>query len=710
MQRDVTSLIRPRVVAVLGASANRRTQGNGVIQNLQRTGFDGRILPIHATAETVDGLAAVATIDQLPRDTDVTVVAIPAPGVTASLKRLEQAGVRSAMVFTNGFSAVEEGELRRFAEGSRMIIHGPNCMGLINFSEGLPLYPSTITDKAQHGKVALIAQSGSAAISLMNSTATGFSKVITMGSEFQVTAPDYMRWLAEDDRTQVIGIVLESIKDPESFAEAASSIRAAGKSIVVLKVGRSAVGALAVQAHTGALVSHEDAYGCFFARCGIPTVEDYDQLTATLECFATTSARTMGRRIGIVGISGGETALACDVAAELGIEIAAWSEETSARIRSALSGSTGQNPLDLGATVHHTTEQDAAAIDAILEDPQTDALLLVQDAQASLTPTMLGNYTPRIQAYGKHGQATAKPVVLVSPTSENTHPRIAAELAPCGVPVLRGLRNGLVAMRNLATRGQSLATSETSPRPTAQSRGPSPAADYLAELAQHEGPLPGPLAARILAAYGIPLVRSVLARSAEDALRSAEEIGYPLVAKISSPDVAHRSDIGAVELGIADKEALADALERILRKTRAARPEARIDGFELQEELMDRVEAMLGFIAAPPFGAVTLVGTGGTLVELEDDRAVGLSPISEQEAARMIAGTRLGARLGGYRNLITPTDPGKLASLVANLSQLAHDLSGHIRECDLNPVLIRKGSGDVRVVDALMIAGRRQEC
>ena len=407
----------------------------------------------------------------------------------------------------------------------------------------------------------------------MNSTSVGFSKVVTMGSEFQVTAPDYMRWFAGDDETSVIGIVLEQIKDPRSFARAVDSIHAAGKAVVVLKVGTSEIGALAVQAHTGALISRNDAYDCFFARCGVPTVADYDEMVTTLECFASRPATRAGGRLGIVGISGGETALACDLAAQLNVPIADWSEETAARVKAAQPGSTGRNPLDLGATVHHTVEQDAEAIDAIIEDPAVDALVFIQDAQASLTPTMLGNYLPRIQAYGRHGQKTTKPVVLVSPTSENTHTRITEELSSYGVPVLRGLRNGLVALRNLSIQSQALqGAKRRRPAPGAHRRNGA-AVPILRELAGHAGPLPAELSARILEAYGIPLVRSALVRSKKEAVEKASEIGYPLVAKVASPDIPHRSDIGGVELGIENPKMLRDAIDRISRKVRKARPQ-----------------------------------------------------------------------------------------------------------------------------------------
>lgn len=700
LARDVAPLIRPRSVAIVGASATKRAQGNGVIKNLQEMQYAGRIIPVHPTASEVDGIAAVGSIEKLPGDVDTAVVAIPAPGVVAALRELERAGVASAMVFTNGFSQAETEEYRAFAAASRMVIHGPNCMGLLNFSDGIRIYPSTVTGKVQPGKVALIAQSGSAAISLMNSTMAGLSKVVTMGSEFQVTAPDYMRWFAEDASTAVVGIVLELIKSPAQFAAAAERIRAAGKSLVVLHVGKSAVGALAVQAHTGAMISRRDAYERFFDQCAIPTVGDYDELIASIECFASTNAVARGSRVGIIGISGGETALATDLAADAGLHVAEWTEATGARVLAALPGASGRNPLDLGATVHHSIEQAEAAIAAILDDPGVDLLLIVQDAQATLTPTMLGNYMPRIHCFGRLGAAAAKPVVLVSPTGENAHATIMAALAEHRVPVLRGLRAGMVALRNLGTLGRA----DAPPRPSGEGRNDAAVRELRVEIEDAApGPLPDALCRRILAVYDIPVVRAVVAASATEALAAAPEIGFPLVLKISSPDILHRSDVGGVERGIRDPVELRAAIERMSQNVWSAAPHARIAGFELQQELIDHVEAMAGFIAAPPFGALTVVGSGGTLVELDNDRVVELGRFSQEHGGRMIERTRLGARLAGHRNLMPKTELAALAGIVSRLSELAADFADCIGECDLNPILVRKRFGEAHVVDVLML-------
>lgn len=701
MPRDVTAIMRPRTVAVIGASATRTAQGNHVIGNLLHAGFAGRIIPIHTTATLVNNLPAVNSIAALPADVDVAVVAIPAAGVATCLAALEQVNVRSAVVFSNGFTPTEEQDFRRISDASAMTIHGPNCMGVIDLHEAMPLYPATITAKVRPGNVALIAQSGSAAISVMNSSCFGISSVVTVGSEFQVTAPDYLRFFATDDRTAVIGVVLESIQRPAEFADAVAQIYAAGKSLAVLKVGRSELGNRAVQAHTGAMISRSEAYARFFARHHVPAASDYDELIATLECLSTTPRTASGNRIGIVGISGGETALACDTATDLGVPLAKFGPDTRARIVATLQGATGSNPLDLGATVNHTLDQDRPAISAILEDPEVDALVFVQDAQASLTPTMLNNYTPNILEYGKHAARTEKPVVLISPSAENTHPRIHEMLADDGVPVLRGLRSGFVALRNIGIVGRRRLGKIRRER----AHVPRAAAEEIrAELVGLSGPLPVGLARKIVAAYDIPIVRSAIVEDVETAVVAAADIGYPLVVKIASPDIAHRSDIGGVELGVADAAALREALARISACVAAALPQAWITGFELQEYLVDHIEAMVGFVAAPPFGTLLTVGTGGTMVELQSDRCVDLCPFTSERAAEMIAATRLGAALSGYRNLIPNTDITPLARLAANLSELAADLSGHITECDLNPVLVRKGTGEVRVVDALLVA------
>ena len=701
MFRDVSPLIKPRKVAVIGASAKKVSQGNVVIANLKDWNWQGEILPVHPTAPEIDGLPTVKSISELPRDTDTVIVAIPASGVLAALQEMEAHGIASANVFANGFTAVEEKAIRAFGETSRLHLHGPNCMGLIDFCGRAPLYPSRPSLRIKPGRVSLIAQSGSAAISVMNTITVGLSKVVTVGSEFQLSAADYVAWCADDAETDVVGVVMESVKDPVAFAFAAQKMRDAGKPLVALKVGASEIGSAATRAHTGALISPRDAYDRYFADCGIALVHDYDELVAALECF--NLARPVINRGGaaIAGISGGQTALACDVAEEVGLEVSRFSPATQRAVSQFLPGTSGGNPIDIGAVVSKEERKSEDALRAAVEDDNVSVMALLQDCQSSLNPATLENYMLHIPGYAAIGASVKKPVVVISPTSEEIAPRIRAEFDRAGVPIVRGLRAGLAAVRCLAN------SLDGAPGRWARARvDQTPGTDDLAalrrEVESHTGALPADLAFRLLKAYGIPTVPACVAKDEADALAKSALIGFPMVVKVASGDIAHRSDVGGVMLDVRDEGALKQAIAAIRRNVAAKAPNAVIDGFEMQAQLSGE-EAVAGFAAAAPFGSMMVTGTGGVRVEIEADRAVGLAPLSLSDAERMIGSTRLGKMLAGYRNLLPKTDLSGYADLLVRLSRLAADLGDLIGGCDLNPVLITPGKGSVCVVDALFI-------
>ncbi|HSF15680.1 MAG TPA: acetate--CoA ligase family protein [Vicinamibacteria bacterium] len=704
MFRDVTALVCPRSVAVVGASSRRVSQGNLVIANLKEWGFPGPVIPVHPNATSIDDLPAVSSPEALPEGTDLAVVAIPAAGVGEALDRLERAGVRASVVFANGFTREDEDALRRFTRTSRIVVQGPNCMGLINFTDQLRLYPTRPSERVIPGNVALVAQSGSAAISIMNTTAVGFSKVITVGSEFQVTAADYVSWLASDAATSVIGVVTERIAHPVAFAEAAESAHAAGKAVIVLNVGTSSTGTAAAAAHTGALIGERDAYDCYFDACDIATVRDYDELIASLECrsLGVRSLRP-GAQLAVVGISGGQTALACDIAEQASVPLAGLDEATKSALQRFLPGSTGENPIDIGATVIEEERRIREAVDAVLADPNVDGLALIQDAQSTLNSRSLSSYEPILASYSEAGRNAKKPVVMISPTSEVLHETVLQRLKSHGVPVVRGLREGFVAIGSLSKSTPGRAGSWAKAHDTEGAVLHPDVKALRAEIEQGPGRLSPETVNRLLDLYNIPRVRSILVEGEVEASSRCGELGFPLVVKLVSSDVSHRSDVGGVVLGVEDEKALAAAIAAITSRVTSRLPYARIDAFELQEEIRGAIEAMAGFTRSAPFGPLVAVGTGGTMVELDSDRTLGLAPLSVDDAKQMIRNTRLGRLLGGYRNLIPNTDLEPLARLVSDFSNLAADLGDTITACDLNPVMVQKESGAVRVVDALMI-------
>lgn len=706
MNRDVTSLIRPATIAVIGASARKRSQGNAVIDNLLSRGCESRIIPVHRSAETIQGLATVAAIENLPDAVDLAIASVPATAATETARALEARGVKSAIFFAAGFAREDEDAFRSFAGASAMNIQGPNCMGLINLNDGLFLYPATTSSKIRAGRVAFIAQSGSAAITLMNSAEFGISKIVTVGSEFQLTAADYMDWLATDDDTAAIGVVLEAIKDPDAFARAARRIFENGKSLAILKVGNSEVGSAATLAHTGSMTSDADTYRLYFEANGIATVDDYDELNAALEVLSRHGHRpgagSRGRgKVAIVGISGGQTALACDVAATVGVELASFSDAVVRRIREVSPGTLPQNPIDFGSVVDEAARDMVGAIKAVLDDDGTDVLAVIQDCQAGLHEKSLESYTTPIDAYCRSARDTSKPIVAISATSEEVHPDIRAKFESHGIPVVSGLREGIVAIGTIS-RPRPRALADTPGTPGTLARKTRALNLIQDELKSGRSQLTPQSCLEILTAYGIPTASSLVVGSAAEAVERAAGIGFPLAVKIASRDIAHRSELGGVVLGVTDMDGLSAAIARIAGNVATAAPGAAIDGYELQREVRGDLEAVVGFVASPPFGVKVMVGTGGTLVELTGDLAIGLAPLTVADAQALIGSTKLGKRMDGYRNLIARTDTTPLAELVSNLSELARELGDRIAACDLNPVMIRAGSGEVAVVDVLM--------
>jgi len=705
MEILLNALIRPRTIAVIGASPNRVTLGNVALDNLANYRFAGTVIPVHSEAKEIAGLPAVSSIEALPDGVDVALASVPAAGVADVVRRLEKRGVKTAIVNTAGFSEAQDIELRQLVKTSRILMHGPNCMGLINLSDSTPIYTGGITSRVRKGPVALIAQSGSAGISVINSSTCGFSKIVTIGSEYRITGADYLRWFAGDDDTSVIGLVLESIPDPDKFADAVDRVHAAGKSMVVLKVGRSATGARATLAHTGALIRNDDAFKGFVGRYGVPVVADYEELIATLEAFAVTKKKPAGRGIALLGISGGETALACDVCEEIGLPLAEFSEATGTALRSILPGTPGQNPVDIGQSVRRQAGAALAGMTEVMVAEEVGIGVVLQDMQASLPASSHRNYAGHLTTVAQLSRDAAKPIVVISPTAEIMSEKLLACLDDTGTPALRGLWPGLVAVKcMLDWWGRKSDSRRLAGRKLTSER-----AALAQEIGCLSGSLPSTLVGRLLASYGIPVVKSAVARSPAEALTLAAQIGYPIVVKVMSAQVPHRSDIGAVQLGIKDEAGLRAAVSLIEKNVCEKVPGAVIDGYEIQEELIDCVQAIVGYQAAPPYGALTIVGLGGVLVELEADKALSLSPVTLTEVGGMLASTRLGKVLDGYRNLMPRTDLAPLAGLVSNLSELAADFGSIVPECDLNPVLVRKGSGEVRVVDALFVAARAHQ-
>ncbi|WP_166556038.1 acetate--CoA ligase family protein [Mycolicibacterium sp. CBMA 226] len=699
-RNGINSILRPKSIAVIGASAKRAASGNGVLANLRRYDFSGNLYAVHPSAGEIDGIPAVPEIPLLPNDLDVALVSLPARAVVPTLYELAAAGCRSAVVPTVGMSPTELDELRTFVRNESLVVHGPNCMGVLNYSDAIPLWMfagGMIPERP--GNISLVSQSGSGFFMTRGLERARMSKIISTGSEIGLTAENYLHWLAQDSDTAGVGLILESLKDVPAFIEAVAELRRAGKPLVTLKVGRTEAGAAATTAHTGALVGRDDAYAKLFERLDIPLVADYDEMAAALELFSWRAQPggkgTAGIRVAALTISGGQAGLAADLATASGVSLPTLSAETALEVQRLLPVEHVNNPLDTGDE-HYEDKAFGDAVIAVANDPSVDSVLVVLDAQSTLAPVEFDFETRFYPELNRAAAAVPIPIVVASTSAASTHPEYR-ELA-ASIPLLRGIGNGFVALRALA--------GNSSPVPLPEARPAwAPSAATVAELrddvSRRRGSLDSGTLSRLIDAYGLPFVSSVVVEEPTEAVARARD-RYPVVAKISSPDITHRSDIGAVVTDIHDAESLTAALTTIADRVRSSHPNARIAGFELQEQVPPGIEALIGFVSDPVFGATVTVGMGGTLVELIGDAEVAHTPLSEPEAAAMIQRTRLGRLLNGYRNLNPPTDITQLTDTLVRVSWLAADFADLLAGGDFNPAIVEIESGRVRLVDALV--------
>lgn len=705
LRTGIGSLFAPGSVAVIGASSRRPDgAGNQIIRNLQQADFAGKIHVINPSGSVIEGLQSVNSIAELPH-VDVAVLALPASAVVTTLRELADHGCPAAVVPSVGLSADDQNAVMELANSTGMFIHGPNCMGIIDVSAATPLWiDEGILMDLPVGDISLVSQSGSAAIFVARSTSSaGFSKVISTGNEVSATTADYISWLATDPDTKVIGVVVESIPDTAAFSRAVSKVRDAGKPLVALKVGRTVKGAQATTAHTGAILSSSEAYDAYFEHLDVPLVGDYDELATTLECLSDLGERRVaGTGIGVITISGGQAALAADLAEQVGVDLPAFNSEVRSTLAEHLPGVLIHNPLDAGGSVSATDDDYRQSLAAVVADPSIDALVVVLDAQESLNSVEIAYEEEYYRAAAEISRANPDfPVVIASSSSMSIH-QSAREWVGGSLPVLRGMRNAFVALRAASKNRPS----ENSGRP-AVLPAPDEVERFAAEIRSQSQGLSADFSRGILEAYGIRMVASSVVETIDEAAAWAVAHGYPVVLKVESRDIAHRSDIGGVVLGIQNDEELRAAGRRIQENIARNAPLANIQGFEIQEQIDAAIEAFAGFVSDSRIGQTVGLGMGGTLVEILEDTARSHAPFDAAKAAGMIETTRLGKVLSGYRNLLPPTTTEPFADLVSRLSWLASDLGEDLAEADLNPVLIEPATGRVRLVDCLLV-GRSQ--
>jgi len=698
-QQPLDAIFKPETVAVIGATEKSGSVGRTVMWNLVSNPFGGTVFPVNPNKASVLGIKAYPSIAEVPARVDLAVIVAPARSGPGIIAECADAGVGGVIVISAGFKEIgEEGReleerVLEEARRGRMRVVGPNTLGVMSPTTGLNA--TFAGAMARSGNVAFLSQSGALCTAILDQSFeqnVGFSAFVSVGSMLDVDWGDLIYYLGDDPKTKSIIVYMESIGDAGSFLSAAREV-ALTKPIIVIKAGRTEAAAHAAASHTGSLTGSDEVLNAAFRRSGIIRVESISDLFYMAETLGK-QPRPRGPRLTVVTNAGGPGVLATDALVTGGGELAGLSPETMEKLNGFLPAPWSHaNPVDVLGDA--TPERYAKTLEVLRDDPGSDGLLVV------LTPQDMTDPTATAEALAPYAKSGRKPVLASwmggksvaegeeilnkagIPTFD--HPDTAARVFDYMWRYTYNLR-GLYETPALATGGDP----------------DRDAAEELIETARDEGRtlLTESESKQLLAAYGVPTVETRTARDPEEAVRYADGIGYPVVLKLYSETVTHKTDVGGVELNLPDADAVREAYRRIEESVNEKAGVGNFGGVTVQPMVStEGYELIVGSSVDPQFGPVLLFGSGGQLVEVYKDRALALPPLNTTHARRMIEQTRVYEALKGVRGR-APVDIEALERLLVNFSQLVVE-QPFVKELDINP-LLASGDGlialDARVV------------
>lgn len=686
--RSLQPIFSPRSVAVIGATEKQGSVGRTVIWNLISSPFGGTVYPVNPKRENILGIKAYPSIKDLPDQIDLAVIVTPAPTVPGIIEECVEAGVKGAIVISAGFKEVGaegaklEEEILEHARRGKMRVIGPNCLGVMNPLTGLNATFATAT--AQPGNVAFISQSGALCTSVLDwsfKEHVGFSAFVSIGSMLDVGWGDLIYHLGDDPHTQSIVIYMETIGDARSFMSAAREV-ALAKPIIVIKPGRTEGAARAAASHTGSLTGSDEVLESAFRRCGVLRVETIGEIFSMAEVLSK-QPRPKGPNLTILTNAGGPGVLAVDALLTKGGALAEISPEAMQQFNEILPPQwSHNNPVDILGDA--SPERYAQSLEVAAQDENSDGLLVV------LTPQAMTDPTATAEALKRYAQSYDKPI-LASWSGGQDISAGESILNKAGIPTFMYPDTAAEAFAYMWKYTDNLnALYETvSLRHDSASNLDREAASALVERARNSGRylLTEAESKELLAAYGIPTVPTLIAVSADEAAAKAEELGYPVVLKLHSETVTHKTDVGGVQLNLNGEQAVRSAFEAIKQGVSKKHSVDDFLGVTVQPmiDLSDAYELIIGSSIDPQFGPVVLFGMGGSLVEVFKDRALGLPPLNTTLARRMMERTKIFTALEGVRGR-PPVDISAVEQLLVNFSRLVAEQKW-IKELDINPLL-----------------------
>lgn len=697
----LSPLLEPRSVGVIGASERESSLGNVLIRNMLDANYKGRLFAINPKHETVLGIPCYKSVEDVPHRLDLAVIAVRAEKVASIVDSCGRAGVKAVIVLSSGFSetgprgALFERHVIEAARRHKIRLLGPNCLGIMRPELGLNA--TFAHASAVKGTIGLISQSGALCAAILDwakPNNVGFSAVVSLGTSSDIDFGEILEFMISDPRTESIFLYVEGIRDARRFM---SALRGAArvKPVLLVKVGRHPDVSRAILSHTGAPVGDDAVFDAALRRAGVIRLYNMGQLFAAANALFS-HFRPRGNRLAIITNGGGPGVMAADRAADLHIPLSEFSEGTMEKLNAALPASWSRgNPVDIlgDANVDRYTK----AVQAVLEGPNVDGVLVMLTPQAMTDPSGVAEALIELE------KTADKPVVTCW-MGEDLVTDARHRFIEAGIPTFRTPEPAVELFSHISAYYRNQKLLMQTPASLSHLSPPSIESARLVietALAERRKVLNEMESKALLAAFRIPIAQTVIARSATEAMVLAEEIGLPVVMKIDSPSIIHKSESGGVRLNLGSLAAVRTAYQEIQDEVRKNRPDANINGVAIEPMILKRNgrELMVGVRRDPVFGPVITFGEGGNRVEANRDVAVALPPLNNYLAGDLIRSTRVHRLLGEFRNL-PPVDMEALELVLLRVSEMVCELPW-ITEMDINPLIVDENGAvavDARIV------------
>ncbi len=704
---NLEPLFRPKSIAIIGATEDPKRVAGLPLKYAIDHGYKGKLFPVNPNRDTVLGLKCYPSVLDIPEEVDAAVIVVPAGVVPDMIEQCAKKGVKAVVIGVSGFAEFdEEGRKRQdriveIARRSGMRICGPNTNGLLNVHEGISLGYSFAQEVAIPGGLGYVTQSGallSATVPRFARRNVGMSYFVGAGNQADLEVFDFVRYLIDDPKTKAIAVYVEGFNDPRKFPEVADLALEKGKPIAMLKVGRSELAVKAAKSHTGSLVGSDAVVDAICKQKGIARVDDFDELIAVSSVFLKCKL-PKGNRVGVISSSGGAIGMIADHTMNVDLRFVDVSDKTKKEASKVLPWyGEFKNPFDIaGAGSRATQDIDLAraAVNFVLNDENIDILLAV------ITPMDRRGTQNYLQAIVEASKTSEKPVILFSPMASLREEEDEI-FARGDIPMLTDSAECAKALDALIKFSRALERR----RESKEASGPSVSINVkdiekgLQKLGRKI--LSENESKELLSQYGILSTEEALAGTSEEAVKIAAKIGYPVVLKVDSPDIPHKTEAGVIKIGISNKSELIDAYNGIMGNAKKYAPEAKIRGVLVQEMVSNAREVIVGLSYDPQFGPVIMFGLGGIFVEVFKDVSLRTAPLTRADAEDMIKEVKGYETLKEFRGK-PEADVEGIVDVLIKVSRLATDLGDVLSEIDINPLMVLDKGKGVKAADALVV-------